>query len=137
MRSPLMCAVLLAAVAAARCSSGGDGGSTDTPTNPGGNLAPATVTVSIVGTVGNGSYLPNPVPLAAGEQVAFRNNDTVSHRIVMDDGSVDFGTLAPGASSQARAVSAGNFHCTTHPSMVGSINGQVAPDPPPGSGDGY
>jgi len=137
MRSPLMCvAVLAAAVAASACSKGG--GSTQTPTNPGpANQTPTTVTVSIVGTMGNGSYVPNPIPLTSGEQVAFRNNDTVAHRIVMDDGSADFGAISPGASSAARAVSGGNFHCTTHPSMVGSINGQAAPEPPPGSGDGY
>jgi hypothetical protein len=56
----------------------------------------------------------------------------------MDDGSNDFGQLAVGASSAPRGVgSGGNFHCTIHPSMVGSINGTVAPEPPPGSGDGY
>jgi hypothetical protein len=55
----------------------------------------------------------------------------------MDDGSADFGSLSPGASSQAKAVTSGNFHCANHPSMVGSINGAVAPVPPPGSGNGY
>ena len=56
----------------------------------------------------------------------------------MDDNSVDFGSLSPGASSAAKGVgTGGNFHCTIHPSMVGTINGTVAPTPPPGSGDGY
>ena len=68
----------------------------------------------------------------------FKNNDTITHRIVMDDNSVDFGSLSAGASSAAKGVGAGgNFHCTIHPSMVGSINGAVAPTPPPGSGGGY
>ena len=69
----------------------------------------------------------------------FKNNDTTTtHHIVMDDGSIDFGSLSPGASSPAKSVGAGgNFHCANHPSMVGSINGAVAPTPPPGSGDGY
>jgi plastocyanin len=134
MRSVLiLTTVLAAAVSASRCSGGG---STDTPTGPGSNT-PSAITISIVGTRGNASYQPNPVPKASGEQVMFRNNDTVAHRIVMDDSSVDFGNLAPGASSQASAVATGNFHCTTHPSMVGSINGATAPEPPPGSGDGY
>jgi plastocyanin len=129
----VLLAVFAAAVATSRCSSEGDGG---TPTNPGGNTPPA-VTVSIVGTRGNLSYVPNPVPVSSAEQVLFRNNDTVTHRIVMDDGSVDFGNLSPGVSSGARAVASGTFHCTLHPSMVGSINGQTAPEPPAGSGDGY
>jgi plastocyanin len=134
MRSVLiLMTVLAAAVSASRCSGGG---STDTPTTPG-SPTPSAVTVSIVATKGNQSYVPNPVTKASGEQVIFKNNDTVVHRIVMDDNSGDFGSLAPGASSSAKAVSTGNFHCTLHPSMVGSIGGTVAPDPPPGSGDGY
>jgi len=137
MRSSLiLLAVLTAAVSASGC--GGGDSSSSTPTTPGtGTTAPTVLTVSIVATKGNQSYVPNPVAKASGEQVMFKNNDTATHRIVMDDNSADFGTLAPGASSSAKAVTTGNFHCTIHPSMVGSINGAAAPDPPPGSGDGY
>lgn len=136
MRSSLIFfTVLAAAVSASRCG-GGDSGGGGTPTNPG-TTTPSAVTVSIVGTKGNQSYVPNPVQKAAGEQLVFRNNDTVAHRIVMDDNSADFGTLSPGATSLAKAVTTGNFHCTTHPSMVGSVGGVTAPEPPPGSGDGY
>ena len=135
MRSLLILAgVAAAAVATSQC--GGGGGSTQNPTTPG-PTTPTTVTVNIVGTMGNGSYVPNPVQVGTNEQVIFRNNDTVVHRIVMDNGSADFGTLSPGTSSQARAVGTGNFHCTTHPSMVGSVGGTTPPEPPPGSGDGY
>ena len=121
--------VLAAALSAAHC-----GGST--PTTPG-PTTPNVVTVSIVGTRGNGSYVPNPV-ITSGNQVMFTNNDAAAtHHIVMDDGSADFGNLSPGASGPARAVAGGNFHCTNHPSMVGSFNGATAPVPAPGSGDGY
>jgi plastocyanin len=134
-------AILAAAVAAAQCS----GGSSNSNNNSGGGNqnpitpapTPTTVTISIVGTQGNRSYVPNPVPVGAGEQVIFRNNDAVVHRIVMNDGSADTGNLGPGASSQARGVGSGDFHCTIHPSMVGTVNGLTAPEPPPGSGDGY
>ncbi len=64
----------------------------------------------------------------------FRNNDSTLHRIVMDDGSGNLGDIAPGATSRGltvRSASALNFHCTLHSSMVGSINGASAPDPPP------
>ena len=131
--SMILIALLTAAVSASRC---GGGNSSQAPTTPG-PTTPSTVTVSIVATKGNQSYVPNPVPKASGDQVMFKNNDTITHRIVMDDNSGDFGTLSPGASSQAKAVSNGNFHCTIHPSMVGSINGAAAPDPAPGSGNGY
>lgn len=133
MRSSLiLITVLAAAVSASRC-----GGGKSSPTTPG-PTTPSTVTVSIVGIRGNGSYVPNPVQKAAGEQLVFKNNDTINtHRIMMDDGSADFGNLAPGATSAAKAVTTGNFHCTNHPSMVGSVGGAAAPVPPPGSGDGY
>jgi plastocyanin len=124
-------AVLAAALFAAGCGSNSSPTTAaPTPTN--------TTTVSIVGIQGNSSFVPNPIPVAAGGQVMFKNNDPVNtHHIVMDDNSVDFGSLAPGTSSPARAVTTGNFHCANHPSMVGSINGATAPTPPPGSGNGY
>jgi hypothetical protein len=123
-------AALAAAIAVSQCGGG------YTPSSPG-SATPDVVTVTVVGTQGNGSFVPNPVP-AGGNQVVFKNNDPVNtHHIIMDNGSVDFGNLAPGASSTAKVVSSGNFHCANHPSMVGSINGSVAPTPPPGSGDGY
>jgi len=130
-----LAAILLAALAASQCG-GGDSQPAATPTTPG--ATPSVVTVSIIGTQGNKSYVPNPIATSSGEQVVFRNNDTVVHHIVMDDGSIDFGLVAGGASTTAKGVGAGgNFHCSIHPSMVGSINGAVAPEPPPGSGDGY
>jgi hypothetical protein len=131
MRTSLVVVSALAAAVAAAC-----GGGSSSPTAPAA-VTDSILTVSIAGVRGNGSYVPNPVP-TNGSQVVFKNNDTVNtHHIVMDDGSVDFGNLAPGASSQARAAASGNFHCTNHPSMVGSINGATAPQPAPGSGDGY
>jgi plastocyanin len=135
MRSLLILVSLVAATVATSQCGGNGGGTPQTPTTP--TTPPSTVTVSIVGTRGNASYVPNPVPVSGSEQVIFRNNDTVAHRIMMDNGSADFGNLSPGSSSQARSVSSGNFHCTTHPSMVGSIGGTTPPAPPPGSGDGY
>jgi plastocyanin len=135
MRSSMSLAAILAvAVVSSQC--GGGDKSADTPTTPG-NTTPQTVTVSIVGIKGNQSYAPNPVQKSGGEQLIFKNNDTAVHHIVMDDNSADFGNLSPGATSAAKAVTSGNFHCMNHPSMVGSVNGPAAPDPPVGSGDGY
>jgi plastocyanin len=132
-------AIVAAAVATSYC--GGSGGYSTSPspasTNPTSPSTTSAVTVSIVATNGNKSYVPNPVQ-TGGQDVVFKNNDSLTHHIVMDDGSADFGNLAPGVSSAAKAVaSGGNFHCTIHPSMVGSINGAVAPEPAPGSGNGY
>jgi plastocyanin len=124
--------MFLAAFAASACG----GGSSSTPSTPSPTTT-ASVTIAITAINGNKSFAPNPVQ-AGGLPVVFSNNDSTVHHIVMDDGSVDFGTINPGTSSSAKTIGAGgNYHCELHPSMVGSINGAVAPDPAPGSGNGY
>jgi len=54
----------------------------------------------------------------------WHNVDNVTHRVVLNDRSVDTGDLAPGASSQPMAIAAagGQYHCSIHPVMVGSVN---------------
>lgn len=152
MKQSLTPAVIVAlAGAAALWGCGGGGGSTAaTPTSPTPTAAApasapaptptpaptttATVTVAIVGSSGNRAFQPNPVSANAGDIVMFRNSDSVLHHLVMDDGSADLGDVAPGAVSRGftlRSASASNFHCTMHSSMVGSINGAAAPEPPP------
>jgi plastocyanin len=138
MQSRLLAGVVVASFGALTlwgCGGGGGGGGS-TPTAPSGPPAPpanTTVTVSVVSSVGNTAYQPNPVRAAAGDTVMFRNNDSVVHRIVMDDGSADLGDVAPGATSRGFTVRSSNglrFHCSIHPSMVGSINEERAPEPP-------
>jgi plastocyanin len=113
--------------------------STSTPTTPSPTPtgSAASVTVSIVGDTGSAAFKPNPVSASAGDTLAFQNNGTTTHHIVLDDGSADFGALNPGQTSAAKAIKAsGNFHCTIHSSMVGAINGAV-PEPPPCNTPGY
>ena len=55
----------------------------------------------------------------------------------MNDGR-PIATLAAGATATTTVGAGGSFRCTTHPSMVGSINGPAAPGPPDAGGDdGY
>lgn len=113
--------------------SGGSSPSTPSPT-PSPTPGPQTVTVSIVGSIGNQAYRPNPASAATGDSVVFRNNDSAMHHIVMNDGSADLGDVMPGATSRSltiRSAAPLQYHCTVHPSMVGSINGAQAPEPPP------
>ena len=112
-------------------------GSSPSPTTPG--TTASTVTVNIVASTGNQAFSPNPVQAATGNMLVWKNSTLDVHHIVMDDGSAIIGDIAPGASSTAIQLkgTGGNFHCTNHPSMVGSINGASAPTPPPGSGGGY
>lgn len=113
---------------------GGSGGGTSSPAAPSAPSGPTTVSVAIVGTSGNQAFNPNPVSAAVGDTVMFKNNDSAVHHIVFDDGSADLGEVAPGSTSRGGAVRSGNatnFHCVLHSSMVGTINGAKAPEPPP------
>lgn len=100
-------------------------GSKGTPTNPSGPAA--SVTVNIVGSSGSGAFSPNPATVTTGNTLGFKNNDGTTHHMVADNGSFDTGDVAPGATSTALTMSGSGalaFHCTIHPSMVGTINRQ-------------
>jgi plastocyanin len=89
------------------------------PTSP----ASTNVTIDIAEINGPFSFYPNPTSVQPGQALFWRNSDQVTHHIVLDDGSVDTGTLAPGTLSQPKTISGsgGTYHCTIHPSMVGRI----------------
>jgi plastocyanin len=97
---------------------------TPTPTPPPGG----TVTINVVGINGAQSFSPNPATLPAGQTVVWHNIDSITHRVVLNDGSFDTGNLNPGASSQPMTInipSGGDpYHCSIHPVMVGTL---VAP----------
>jgi plastocyanin len=114
--------------------SGGGGASTSTPTSPSAP-APTSTTVNIVGSSGNRAFSPNPVQVRSGEAIVWKNATSETHVLVMNDGT-PIATVAPGASvTTTVSGGGGNYRCTTHPSMVGSINGATAPEPP--AGDDY
>jgi plastocyanin len=129
---------MVAALLAVSCGGGGGYGSTPTtptpaPTSGGsGNV----VTITITGVKGAQSFSPNPATCMLGQTVVFKNADVVAHRVVLDDRSVDTGDIAPGASSAPQALGAVSkpYHCSIHPSMVGSLNSAATPDPPPCTG---
>src|SRR5512145_67899 len=100
---------------------GGDATPAPTPT-PGGSSN--VVTITITGVRGVQSFSPNPASCAQGQMVVFRNADTVTHRVILDDRSLDTGDIAPGASTQPLPLGAvsKSYHCPIHPNMVGSLN---------------
>jgi len=76
----------------------------------------------------------NPASVQAGGTVVFKNNDTANtHHIVLDDGSMQTADIPPGGTSAALPLGGLNkaFHCSNHPTMVGSLNAAATPDPPP------
>jgi plastocyanin len=107
---------------------GGSGSTTPSPTNG--------PTITINGQSGTQAFSPNPGAFG-GQQVTFKNNHNVTHRIVFNDGSVDTGDIAPGATSRAVTMPAAgtNYHCTIHPGMIGSTNAATGAPPPPCEGD--
>ena len=137
MRSSLSLNAGLALAVVAMASCGGGSNSTPSATAPTTTTTAVTtttatsVTVSIVGSTGNQAFTPNPAMVSDGGTVTFKNNDTTLHHIVLDDGSADLGEIGPGAAKSVTLKGAGgNFHCVIHSTMVGSINGAVAPTAP-------
>ncbi len=111
---------------------GGGGGSTSTPTTPSASNTP---TINIVGQNGTQAFSPNPSSFG-GQQVVFKNNDSVVHHVVLNDGSVDTGDIAPGATSRVVTMPAGgtNYHCSIHLGMIGSVSAATGAPPPPCEG---
>lgn len=93
---------------------------------------PTTRQINIVGTVGFNAFDPNPIQAAVGDVIVWANSDTRTHHIVLDDGT-EVGVIEPGATSRPIPLVArmAGYHCATHPSMIGSINGEMPPTPPP------
>jgi plastocyanin len=112
--------------------SSGYSGSPNSPTPP---SVPGVVMVNVVAINGAQSFTPNPVTLPAGQMVVWHNVDKITHRVVLNDGSLDTGNLAPGSSSDPMAIpAAAGYHCAIHPVMVGSINQGTSSSQPPCQG---
>jgi plastocyanin len=111
--------VLATAAAVSACT--GANGVSPTPTAP--PPASPVVTVDVAEINGPYSFYPSPVTAGSGQAVVWRNFDTVTHHVVFDENGIDTGTLAPGTLSQPMTIGAGtwNYHCSIHPSMVGSV----------------
>ena len=88
-------------------------------------------TISIVGQNGTQAFTPNPASFG-GQQVVFKNNDTLTHRVVLNDGSGDTGDIAPGATSRTVTMpgTGTNYHCAIHPGMIGSSSAATGAPPP-------
>lgn len=86
---------------------------------------PGLVTITILGMRGNNSFLPNPRALQVGQEVRWRNADSTVHTATQNGGGFDTGSIPPGATSAPitmTMVGALGYHCSVHPSMVGTVN---------------
>jgi plastocyanin len=124
MRSRMVFLIGVVCIASLACSSGYSTPSSPSPSGSTGNATSGnTASIAIVGSSGSQAFAPNPAQAASGTTVVWRNNDSVVHEIVMDDGSGGTGLLSPQASGSIQLKSSSvSYHCTIHPSMVGTIN---------------
>jgi plastocyanin len=103
------------------CSNYGSSPSATNPNSPSPPPADAVV-VNILGINGAESFSPNPSTVPVGQTVVWHNLDTTTHRVVLDDGELDTGNIAPGAfSAPMSLIEAAPYHCSIHPAMVGTI----------------
>jgi plastocyanin len=127
MRLFIIAGGVLLGVGTLACSGSG------TPTSPAPqSTGSGVVTINVVAVNGAQSFSPNPATLPAGQVVVWRNIDTITHHVVLNDRSVDTGDLGPGVSSRPTAIGGtgdGQYHCSIHPSMVGSINQNTSESP--------
>ena len=121
MRAPAAAAAVASALILSSC-----GGGSSTPTSP----TPNAVTITITRQNGAQSFSPNPAA-AGGQTVVFRNNDSIVHRVLLNDGTIDTGNIAPGATSAAVQMPANgtNYHCAVHPDMIGAVSGTSGTPP--------
>jgi plastocyanin len=111
------------------CSGNGYSSGSGNPAGPTPASGSGVVTINVVAVNGAQSFSPNPATVPDGQMVVWRNVDNTTHHVVMNDRSVDTGDLAPGTSSQPMVFHAGDgqYHCSIHPVMIGSINQDTTP----------
>ncbi len=118
-------AVILAVAFAAACGSSYSSPSSTTGSGAmgTGTATAADVTITIAGMNGSNSYSPSPANVKAGQTVAWRNADSIAHTATGN--GFDTGAIASGATSAPITFSTAgtiNYHCSFHPSMVGTLS---------------
>jgi plastocyanin len=81
------------------------------------------VIITITGNNGGNSFAPATATVKVGQSVAWRNNDSDTHRPILSD-VFDTGRLAGGATSTGTTMTTATtyeYKCTIHPSMTGTI----------------
>ncbi len=115
----------LASIAGALALSIGCGSSSTSPTPSTSAQGPGIdFTISINGNLGSASYSPSPLTMRVGQAVNWHNLDSIEHTATLDGGFNTGNIAAFSAHDDAVTMSrAGTFtyHCTIHPTMVGTI----------------
>ncbi len=120
MTKSLSLAIIASAALAAACGS-------SSPSSPSSSTPGPDVTINIAGINGANSFAPSPTTVSVGQRVIWKNIDTRSHDAAQDAGTFTTAVLSPGTSSDPITMNTrGTFtyHCSIHPSMVGTITVQ-------------
>jgi plastocyanin len=113
----LLATFLIATLGISLTGCGGDDNNSGNPTAPS-----DAIVIDVVAINGAQSFSPNPSSVPDGKNVVWHNVDNVTHRVVLDDRSIDTGNISPGAFSSAMMLTTvGGYHCTLHPEMVGTV----------------
>lgn len=122
MRTFTIAAVAALTLGAAACGSYGNSSPTAPTSTPTSTPPAGAVTIDVVSENGAQSFRPNPATVPAGQLVVWHNVDRQTHRVVLNDGQLDTGNLAPGAFSAPMTLGTpGPYHCSIHPDMVGTV----------------
>src|SRR5262245_36841738 len=87
--------------------------------NPSSPSSGTLVTVQI----NNSVYAPNPMTMKVGQQVNWKNNDSITHTATLEGmfNNVISPMSAQGAPVTMNSAGTFNYHCTIHPGMNGTI----------------
>jgi plastocyanin len=103
------------------CAGGGYGNPTGA-TSPSSSVPSNGIVINVVAVNGTQSFSPNPSSIPSGQLVVWHNVDSITHRVVLNDGELDTGNISARSFSSAMPlVAPGPYHCTIHPEMVGAL----------------
>jgi plastocyanin len=91
-----------------------------------------TKTISVV----DFAFSPKGVSVAQGTTVNWQNTGTRTHTATQDAAFFNTGNISPGTTSAGKVLTAAGgypYHCTIHPSMVGSVKVPVKVAPTTGT----
>jgi plastocyanin len=115
-------AVLVVAGLGLSLSGCGSYGSPAGPTSNNSSVPPNAIIINVVAVNGAQSFSPNPGSVPSGQVVVWHNIDSITHRVVLNDGALDTGNISAGNFSEPMTlVAPGRYHCTIHPEMVGTL----------------
>jgi plastocyanin len=67
------------------------------------------------------TFAPDSLVVARGTTVVFDNDDVAPHTVTSTDGSIDSGTLRPGASYSLVVNTRFEYFCAIHPEMEATV----------------